>query len=378
MKKIVIVCRRYIPGTAWTNRMLCYAKGLVECGFRVEIVFLITDKKRSSYTLPIPNIIVHNLWEQDSWLAKKNRLVSYLINTHRLKSYLHDATFCLMFDAGGLFVNIIKRCNYNVKVVVEITEHPEIWTYPNLFKRIIVDRQLQMIKMADHVLVITQSLKEYVVKQGVDKDFVSVVNIFVDAERFESLSKKEHNNTIVYCGTLGYKKDGLDILLKAFSLFLGDHPDYQLLLYGKGENEKTIPSLMEYADILGITQNVFFKGYTPYELMPQELINAKILALSRPQNIQNDNGFPTKLGEYLLTSNPVVVTSVGEIPLFIKDGECGYLAKPGDATSFAEKLSFVADNYDEASKVGKRGQELAYKYFSYYNQVSHIFCEKII
>lgn len=373
MKKVVIVCRRYSPGTAWTNRLLCYAKGLIECGFRVEIVFLIANKERSSYSLPIDKIVVHNLWEKDSWLAKKSRILSYMINKQRLKSFLFDSDICLMFDAGGLFVNSIKKINPDVIAIVEITEHPEIWSYPIFFRKLMIHNQIQMLRRASRVLVISHSLKKYVISQGIDAERVSVVNIFVDTKRFEGLSKKDNNNTIAYCGTLGYQKDGLDILLKAFSIFLKNHSDYKLLLYGKGECEKTIPSLKEYTKNLEISENVVFKGYTPYEMMPQELVNAKILALSRPQNKQNDNGFPTKLGEYLLTANPVILTSVGEIPVFIKDGENGYLAIPGDAQSFADKLSYVADNYELACEVGKKGKQLAFKEFSYQKQVARVF-----
>lgn len=373
MKKIVIVCRRYCPGTAWANRMLCYAKGLIECGFKVEIVFLIANKERSFYSLPIDNIIVHNLWERDSWFAKKSRILSYMINKRRITLFLNDADICLMFDAGGFFVDVIKKSNSKTEVVVEVTEHPEIWTYPILFRKKMIQNQIKEIKMADRILVISKSIKDFLVSKGANSEAISIVNIFVDMKRFEGLSKQEHNNTISYCGTLGYQKDGLDILLKAFSIFSISHPSYKLVLYGKGESEETIPSLKRYADTLGISEKVVFKGYTSYENMPQELVNAKILALSRPQNKQNDNGFPTKLGEYLATANPVIVTSVGEIPMFIKDGENGFLAIPGDAQSFAIKLAYVADNYTLACRAGEKGRLLAREEFSYHNQVMHLF-----
>ena len=45
-----------------------------------------------------------------------------------------------------------------------------------------------------------------------------------------------------------------------------------------------------------------------------------MLVLARPDNIQAKGGFPTKLGEYLATGNPVVVTKVGEIPNYLIDG----------------------------------------------------------
>ena len=50
-----------------------------------------------------------------------------------------------------------------------------------------------------------------------------------------------------------------------------------------------------------------FTGRTSPEVMPQILTDASILALARPNNVQSQNGFPTKLGEYLATGNPVAI-----------------------------------------------------------------------
>ena len=111
-----------------------------------------------------------------------------------------------------------------------------------------------------------------------------------------------------------------------------------------------------------------FTGQILPSAMPQMLVDAKILALARPNNLQAQNGFPTKLGEYLSTANPVVVTSVGEIPLFIKDGVNGFLAEPDSPKSFADKLIWVADHYEEACRVAARGRKLAENEFSYKTQ----------
>ena len=92
-----------------------------------------------------------------------------------------------------------------------------------------------------------------------------------------------------------------------------------------------------------------------------------MLALARPDRLQAQNGFPTKLGEYLATGKPVVVTRVGEIPLFIKHGENGYLADP-TPESFSKQLSWVADNYEQAKKTGQNGKKLAENEFSYFVQ----------
>ncbi len=57
-----------------------------------------------------------------------------------------------------------------------------------------------------------------------------------------------------------------------------------------------------------------------------------------PDSKQAQGGFPTKLGEYLATGNPVCATTVGEIPDYLVDGESVYFAVPGSVDSFADAM----------------------------------------
>lgn len=105
--------------------------------------------------------------------------------------------------------------------------------------------------------------------------------------------------------------------------------------------------------------------------MPQILKNAAVLALDRPDSLQAQCGFPTKLGEYLLTENPVVVTKVGDIPLFLKDGETALIAEERDPQDFSSKLIWALQNPEEASKIGKAGALVAMREFNYLNETKN-------
>ena len=106
-----------------------------------------------------------------------------------------------------------------------------------------------------------------------------------------------------------------------------------------------------------------FTGPIPREQMPLMLKNAEALVLARPDNIQAKYGFPTKLGEYLLSGNPVVVTRVGDIPQFLKDGESAYVAEPGNVEEIALKIIEALTSH-EAPKIGLRGAEVAMREFN--------------
>ena len=84
------------------------------------------------------------------------------------------------------------------------------------------------------------------------------------------------------------------------------------------------------------------------------------------QWITNHKGFPTKLGEYLATGNPVVVTKVGEITDYLDNG-CAYLAEPDSVQSFSDKLIEALTN-ENSNIVGNKGRDIAIKYFSHKKQ----------
>lgn len=98
--------------------------------------------------------------------------------------------------------------------------------------------------------------------------------------------------------------------------------------------------------------------------MPQLLKNAEILALDRPDSLQAQCGFPTKLGEYLLTGNPVVVTKVGDIPRFLVHEESALLANQRDPQDFAEKIKWALDNPVLVRKIGETGEKIALREFN--------------
>ena len=114
----------------------------------------------------------------------------------------------------------------------------------------------------------------------------------------------------------------------------------------------------------GISNKVVFTGVVSIQDMPQLLKDAEALVLDRPDSIQAQCGFPTKLGEYLLTENPVIVTKVGDIPKFLTDGVSALLAEERNPEDFASKIEWVLSHKEEAAEIGKRGALVALKNFN--------------
>ncbi len=195
----------------------------------------------------------------------------------------------------------------------------------------------------------------------------------MDFRRFErTYPKPVGYKYVCYCGSLTMQKDGVDILIMSFAKVAMRFPGIHLLLIGKADTPEDEIYLRKLVSDLRIEEKVLFIGKIPRNEIPPYLCNADVLALARPRSMIADAGFPSKLTEYLATGQPVVATKVGEIPLFLMDGVNAYLAEPDSPEDFADKITYVLDNYYSAKKVGEKGKELTKTFFNYNYQAKRI------
>jgi glycosyltransferase involved in cell wall biosynthesis len=227
-------------------------------------------------------------------------------------------------------------------------------------------------KLFDALLVMTNTLMKYYANKIRKNSKMFHFPMSVEIERFR-IPDNEHykdQSYVAYCGYDTYykngsiiSKDGVDLLIESFAIVSQRHKD--ILLYIIGESNILHTTQVEELNLKG---KVIFLGKISHSEVPRYLNNAKLLLLARPDSIQAQGAFPSKLGEYLSTGNPVVVTSVGEIPFYLKDNFNAFLAKPGDIHSFAERMDYALTNPDIAKEVGLRGREVAEIEFDYKRQ----------
>jgi glycosyltransferase involved in cell wall biosynthesis len=161
------------------------------------------------------------------------------------------------------------------------------------------------------------------------------------------------------------EKDGVQILIRSFAKLLNQFPNFKLILIGNSSDKFSIKETIGTIEKLDLKDKVIFTGLVAREEMPGLLGNAVLLVVSKPDIEQNSANFPIKIGEYLSTGVPTVVTSVGEIHQFITDGENGFVAEPGSDESFYSKMLEALSDYERAKKIGLNGRVLAKKIFDY-------------
>jgi glycosyltransferase involved in cell wall biosynthesis len=283
-------------------------------------------------------------------------------------------------DSFSTFLIYLFCKYYNIPILQERNEYPFLGMKKNIFKRVDIHIYLTFIcKSFDGMLLITNNLLEYFAQKVNKSAKLILVPITVEPERFNCSKKDFSEKYIAYCGHMGGNKDGIPILIEAFASILDKHDNLKLYLIGDTKTPQEMDKLKQKVIDLNVFDKVVFTGRIARDEMPRYLCNATILALARPTSIQAQGGFPTKLGEYLSTGNPVVVTKVGEIPDYLTDGVNAYLSEPDSVEAFAEKLEIALSNPEVSKKIGLAGKELALDVFSYKTQGQRIlnFIEKI-
>lgn len=365
MPKFFFLPSVYEPNTAATNRMLSYMKGFSEAGIKTTVVYFRPNSKHDFYDAHLDNIEIKNYWKTLylNWGPLKYlSLLCYIV--HFICSLKKgDIVYC--YNSAEIWYWILKF-RKGIKVHVEYTEHPEVRGIGGKFLTPSFEQFYQSIQSVDGLFVITTHLRDFFISKGVSAEVIHIANITVDPSRFSGLVKNpDAEPYIAYCGTLSNNKDGVDLLIKSYAETVKCYPDIKLYIIGSAPKETELNQNIKLIHELGLQQSVRLTGVITAEKMPQVLKDALLLVLNRPDNLQAKNGFATKIGEYLLTENPVVLTSVGDFPLFFKDGVNAFVSVPDNPTQFANKMIQALSDYDKAKIVGLNGAKLALDNFTY-------------
>lgn len=371
MSKFYIVSGSYYPNTATTNRLMGFLKAFSELGVKVDMIFFMPDPHFSKAP-EMENITFHYYWKYLP-ISSKLRFIIYQVLYNRIFiSKVKSGDTVLLYCCDDVLMMLAKKKNVNV--FYERTEH----TNYARTKFVDYNKFFKACSKIKGLFLISTGLAKHFVKKGIPADKIHVINMTVDKSRFEGLVKqKKSSKYIAYCGTASNNKDGVDELIKAFAIVHKERPDIQLMIIGKTPSKNDTSGNIELIKNLGLEKSIIFTGIVSADDIPQILKDAELLALDRPNSIQAECGFPTKLGEYLLTENPVVITDVGDISKFLTDGVSARIAKEKNPKDFAEKLLWCLNNPEEANLLGKKGAEVARKHFDSFEEgkkmLSYIF-----
>jgi glycosyltransferase involved in cell wall biosynthesis len=375
-KYLFITTGSFPIGNAATNRALSYTRGLAELGCDVTLLILGPDYKQSQrsnkkqinyngvniqYSCPF-------LFVKDGLFGKLNFLLGiffgYIYLLKNLFKYNKKLAVSLIFiEPIFLHFFILTIKIFNGKVFHERTEFPILSKKSNFMYKYYLNI---VIPLFDGLYVISYSLIDFFRKITIKP--ILLLPMTVEIDRFKIEKTLDDKNYLAYCGSMYTDKDGVPDLIEAFNEVASEFSDIFLFLIGDNSNKEKFALIDSKIFESKYKNRIICTGQVDRDSMPELLNNAKILVLCRPDNLQAQGGFPTKLGEYLATSKPVVITDVGDHTKYLQDGISAFIAKPNDPKDFAKKIIQCLSQPELAKEIGKEGYHVAMNHFNYKKQ----------
>ncbi|MFW5803597.1 MAG: glycosyltransferase family 4 protein [bacterium] len=379
-KKILIVLDEPYPnGMACTKRVHLYAKGLIELGNDVKIIIPRATEKY----LYIKNRIKKGIHDSVNFeYASKSPIRSKYFLIRKIDDVF--AYFRLFFIGLTLKPDILLISGEsNLKILISklicifiksklLRERSEILYYKN-DKIKYTQKYFSMIMylLFDGLIVISENLKIYFKNDlGFKKGLIKIPILLKNFNYYDN-TKNNISNNFVYCGSLNDKKDGILLMLGAFAKFCENRNDYKLLMTGNIDKSPDKKIILEKINNLNLNDKVIITGYVTEKELFDYMHSALALVLAKPQNRQNKYNMATKVGEYLITGRPVILSSVDQSTEFLTNYKDAIIFDP-EVDELVEKMNFIINNREKAENIGKNGRNIAVKYFDYRKQIEKL------
>lgn len=371
MKIAIILHEPYPVGMACTNRIHLYARGLIQNGHDVKIIIPKPLEKPGAVKNVDRNGIFEGIPYECTWytpVRSKNFFVrrfhdwvSPLITGLRVLKLKPDALLVTGKSAYLFLLLKVAQCFVGGVFIKEQSELPFFRQERLTFMQRLWVKYVY--RLFDGIIVISDPLQSYFERKIKKGARLLQVPVLVDVDSIYNPAIVR-TKKIVYTGPLTQHKDGILTILESFIKIAGDFPDYVLELTGDLSGSPIRKEIERFVASSGISDQIHLLGFLDRYEMLSLLNEAEMLVLAKPENRQTTACFPTKLGEYLATGNPVLVTAVGEIPKFLTDGENAFFSEP-DVKSFSKRMCDVLNYPIEARNIGFQGQFIARNCFDY-------------
>jgi glycosyltransferase involved in cell wall biosynthesis len=369
-------------GQGASSRVFWYGKGLTEAGADVRIVSLLLPSQERdsddgaaegtydglSYEYACgTRLRPASFWRRRQlWLRRAAR-TGRLVHATTVRSQGRCVVLVYSEVSSWILGLTMLSKLVGARSVLDLCEFPLVWRPRNV--RTSIHRALRTslaCRLADGIIPISTYLEDYVRRTPGRTPALLRVPIMVDPMLFAHktpVADGDAERRVLYCGSLSHVREVASVI-RIFAQGAVSVPDVRLTILGGG------PAALKdkaaaLAGSLGLTGRVEFIDRVRREDLPVYMCAAEVLVLPRAAGVFSQAGLPNKLGEYLASGRPVIVTANGDMPLYLRNGVSAYLVNPGDEGMFAGRLRHALEHRDEATAIGVRGREVACREFDY-------------
>lgn len=184
----------------------------------------------------------------------------------------------------------------------------------------------------------------------------------VDIEQFSMPPVRNKDSFIVgTVKTLSYKY-GIDMLIRAFRLFL-DQLDQtghiQMVIFGEGEQKEELIGLCK---LLGISEKVHFEGSISNKKVPEAFRGMDIVCFG--SRLESES-FGVAAVEAMACGCPVIATKVAGFKEVMEEGKTGYLVPAEDYETMAVYMLKLYRDQNLRNELGANGRKRVERFYDW-------------
>ena len=221
-----------------------------------------------------------------------------------------------------------------------------------------------ILRFFDHVIVVSEKMKDEVLRYSVRPEKVSVLHNALFIENFRRNSGDRSfrgeigvNDETLLVGNIGRlsPEKGQADFIRSAAKVLSRNKNARFVLIGIGEDK---PHLEALSRSLGLDEKVLFLGYRSDMV---QVYNSLDLVVQTSYT----EGMPNVVLEALAMEVPVIATDVGGTSEVIKNNHTGVLVGPGKTEIIAENILNFIRTRDVFAKMAKYGKKSVVKNFNF-------------
>ena len=382
--KVIILTGEPIPnGMAATNRIKCYARAVKNGGLDCQVLVCrrteVFGKPPRNLEgdgcfngIPFHYIGGTPLRAGNVFSRQLNDRLDRWSTESYLRKNLGKGDVVLFYNAGDIksTLRYVKAAHRNGAFCIrDLCELPygtgEETRQALRLRNLVLQQQFPRF---DGIISISDALQNLAKQYSLPSCKHIKVPILVDFDFFRVDDKPETPAFpfIFHAGTLYEQKDGILGMVEAFGKAKQHLPfPIKYILTGSIESSSCPDELRGIIQKYNLENCVEFVGYLSGSQIKDYLGRASLLISNRPKSTQDYYGFSTKLGEYLASGTPLIITKWGEAVNWLKDQENAFIVEPGDVNKMSAAIVQVFTHPAESREVGRAGQELCRQSFDY-------------
>jgi glycosyltransferase involved in cell wall biosynthesis len=336
------------------NRVMRYAKALVERGDQVDVITLGSDEKQPVFEI-VEGVNVHRL--QSRQRNEKNKYdylyrltkfcakSSFFLSRLHLKNkfdvvHVHNVPDFLVFSAW------LPKLS-GAKIILDLHDIlPEF--FANKFRRPENSFQVKVLKIiewisarfANHVIISNHLWFDKITARSVPKEKSSVFINYVDPDIFGCKRTRNDGKFIMlYHGGL-QRHQGLDVAIRAFAKVSSQKHEAEFHIYGGGNMK---PELQALAKELRLSDKVIFFESVTMRQVAEIVANADLGIVAKRADSFGNEAYSTKIMEFMAAEVPVIVSKT-KVDSFYFDDSVVQFFESGNENDLAAAMLELMNN----------------------------------